>query len=51
MSEENAKTTFELFLTDTGFSILDRRGKEKPCYIEDIELVVQDILSDKAWTW
>ena len=36
---------------NTGFSILDRRGKEKPGYIEDIELVVQDILSDKAWAW
>lgn len=36
---------------NTGFSILDRRSKEKPGYIEDIELVVQDILSDKEWTW
>ena len=34
---------------NTGFLILDRRGKEKPGYIEDIELVVQDVLSDKAW--
>ena len=34
-----------------GFSILDRRSKEKPGYIEDMELVVQDILSDKAWAW
>ena len=36
---------------NTGFSILDRRSKEKPGYIEDIELVVQDILSNKAWAW
>lgn len=36
---------------NTGFSILDRRGKERPGYIENIEDVVQDIMSDKAWSW
>lgn len=34
---------------NTGFSILDRRGKEKPGYIENLEYVVEDILSDKTW--
>ena len=36
---------------NTGFKILDRRNREKPGYIEDIGLVVDDILSDKTWTW
>lgn len=36
---------------NTGFSILDRRGREKPGYIENIEYVVEDILSDKTWSW
>lgn len=36
---------------NTGFSILDRRSKEKPGYIENIEYVVEDILSDKTWSW
>ena len=36
---------------NTGFSILDRRSREKPGYIEDIELVIEDILSDKSWSW
>lgn len=36
---------------NTGFSILDRRGKEKPGYIENLEYVVEDIFSDKSWTW
>ena len=36
---------------NTGFSIIDRRGKEKPGYIENIEYVVEDILSDKTWSW
>ena len=34
---------------NTDFSILDCRRKEKPVCIEDIELVVQDILSDRIW--
>lgn len=34
---------------NTGFSILDLRGKEKPGYIENLEYVVEDILSDKTW--
>lgn len=36
---------------NTGFSILDRRGREKPGYIENLEYVVEDILSDKTWSW
>ena len=36
---------------NTGFSIIDRRTREKPGYIEDIELVVEDILSNKGWAW
>ena len=36
---------------NTGYSIMDRRGKEKPGYIENIEYVVEDILSDKGWSW
>ncbi len=36
---------------NTGFSILDRRGREMPGYIENLEYVVEDILSDKTWTW
>ena len=34
-----------------GFSIIDRRGKEKPGYIENIEYIVEDIQSDKTWSW
>lgn len=36
---------------NTGFSILERRGIEKPGYIENIEYVVEDILSNKKWCW
>ena len=36
---------------NTGFAIIDQRNREKPGYIENIETVVEDILSDKAWTW
>lgn len=36
---------------NTGFSILDRRSKEKPGYIENIEYVIEDILSEKTWSW
>ncbi len=36
---------------NTGFSILDRRGREMPGYIENLEYVVEDILSDKTWSW
>src|SRR5574344_1982566 len=32
---------------NTGFAILARRAVEKPGYIENIEYVVEDILSDK----
>lgn len=44
------KTAIEEY-ANTGFSIIDRRGKEKPGYIENIEYVVEDILSDKTWSW
>lgn len=44
------KTAIEEY-ANTGFSIIDRRGKEKPGYIENIEYVVDDILSDKTWSW
>lgn len=36
---------------NTGFAIIDQRNREKPGYIENIENVVDDILSDKKWTW
>ena len=36
---------------NTGFSILDRRRRERPDYIENLEYVVDDILSDKTWSW
>lgn len=36
---------------NTGFAIIDQRNREKPGYIENIENIVEDILSDKAWTW
>lgn len=36
---------------NTGFAIIDQRNRERPGYIENIENVVEDILSDKAWTW
>ena len=36
---------------NTGFSILDNRGREKLGYIENLEYVIEDILSDKTWTW
>ncbi len=36
---------------NTGFSIIDRRARERPGYIENIEDVVTDILSDKEWAW
>lgn len=36
---------------NTGFSIIDRRNREKPGYIESIEDVVADILSDRTWSW
>lgn len=44
------KTAIEEY-ANTGFSILDRRGKEKPGYIENLEYIVEDILSDKTWSW
>ncbi len=34
---------------NTGFAILDTRGREKPGYIENLDYVVEDILSDKTW--
>lgn len=34
---------------NTGFSILNDRGKEKLGYIESLEYVVEDILSDATW--
>ncbi len=36
---------------NTGFAIIDQRNREKPGYIENIETVVEDILSDKKWAW
>lgn len=44
------KTAIEEY-ANTGFSILDRRGREKPGYIENLEYVVEDIRSDKTWSW
>ena len=51
---ENLGKTIRLAIEEyanTGFSILDRRSREKPGYIENIEYVVEDILSDKSWSW
>lgn len=36
---------------NTGFAIIDQRNRERPGYIENIENIVDDILSDKAWSW
>ena len=36
---------------NTGFNILELRSKDKPGYIENLEYVIEDILSDKGWTW
>lgn len=36
---------------NTGFAIIDQRNRERPGYIENIEYVIDDILSDKSWTW
>ena len=36
---------------NTGFAIIDQRNRERPGYIENIEDVIQDILSDKSWAW
>ena len=36
---------------NTGFAIMDNRTRELPGYIENIEYVVEDILSDKTWVW
>jgi len=33
---------------NTGFAIINQRGRESPDYIENIEYVVKDILSDKG---
>ena len=51
---ENMGKQIRLAIEDyanTGFAIIDQRNREKPGYIENIETVVEDILSDKAWTW
>lgn len=45
---EKVKVAIEEF-ANTGFSLIDNRGKDKPGYIENIEYVVEDILSDKIW--
>ncbi len=36
---------------NTGFSIMDLRSKDRPGYIDNLEYVIEDILSDKKWTW
>ncbi len=49
---ENLGKTIKVAIEEyanTGFSILNGRGKEKLGYIEDLEYVVEDILSDKTW--
>lgn len=51
--EENLGRSIKLAIEEyanTGFSILDRRSKEKPGYIENLEYVIEDILSDKTWS-
>ena len=47
---KNIKVAIEEY-ANTGFAIIDRRGKDKPGYIENIEYVVEDILSDYEWSW
>lgn len=34
---------------NTGFSILERRTKNTPGYIENIQAVIDDILNDEVW--
>lgn len=34
---------------NTGFAVMEQRSREKPGYIEKLEYVIDDILSDKGW--
>lgn len=34
---------------NTGFAVMEQRSREKPGYIENLEYVIADILSDKGW--
>ena len=34
---------------NTGFAVMEQRSREKPGYIENLEYVIDDILSDKGW--
>ena len=34
---------------NTGFAVIDQRSREQPGYIENIEYVIADILSDRGW--
>ena len=34
---------------NTGFAVINQRSKEQPGYIENLEYVIADILSDKGW--
>lgn len=36
---------------NTGFAIMHMRAQEKPGYIENVEDVVEDILSERIWAW
>ena len=35
---------------NTGFAIMAQRSRERPGYIESLEDVVSDILSEKGWS-
>lgn len=52
--QENLGKTIKIAIEEyanTGFSIISQRGQERPGYIESIEDVVVDILSEKSWSW
>lgn len=34
---------------NTGFAVINQRSKEQPGYIENLEYVIADILSEKGW--
>lgn len=51
-NNENLGKSIKLAIEEyanTGFSIIDTRNRSKPGYIENLEDVIQDILSDKGF--
>lgn len=45
---KNIRVCIEEF-ANTGFAIMAQRSREQPGYIENLEYVIADILSDKGW--